>query len=241
MNIKNLSRIFLAIALVIISSQFSFAQKKSAAPNKNQLVNQLIDLTILQYPSEELRRPLQETEEKLVESLKTELAKSFTEGIDKDEKLNAEQKARMKEHLPELTDDLSKRFLAKLQIAFSNNVMIKESMREAYLKFSAAELKQIVAFIKTPAGKAYVNFMGELTNSLTDKAKGEPVPPTQYEAKIERFSKTPAGDKFMSAFMGDITKIFFDKVSSFLENYTNSLDKKEFEAVIADYKNKYSK
>lgn len=235
MNIKKLSQLIFIASIFATSTQISFAQ------DKTKLINQLIDLTILDFPSAQVRKPLQEAQEKTTESLKSELTKSFTEAIDADDKYNANQKANLKEHLPELTEDLSKRFMAKLQISFSNNVMIRESMRESYEKLSVAELNKTISFVKTPAGKSFVKFMGDLAVSILERSNTEPQEPKKYEAQIERFGKTSAGEKFLKAFVEDSTKLYFEKANSFVENYLAGLDQKEFQAIITDFKNKYSK
>ena len=103
------------------------------------------------------------------------------------------------------------------------------------------ELNKTVAFVKTPAGKSFVKFLGEMAVSVLEKAKTEPQPPAKYEAQIERFGKTSAGDKFMKAFSGDAAILFYEKTNSFVENYLASLDKYEFQFVISDFKKKYSK
>lgn len=235
MKIKKLSQIILAVAILATSSQLSFAQGKA------KLANQLVDLTILHFPSAQIRKPLQDAQEKMTDTLRAELTKTLLESIEADSQFNAQQKAKMKEHLPELAGDLSKRFSAKLQITFSNNIMIKESLRETYQKLSIAELNKTIAFVKTPAGKSFVKFLGDMAVSVLEKANSEPQPPTKHEAQIERFGKTPAGEKFLKAFSGDAAILFYEKANSFVDTYFSRVDQKEFQAVITEFKTKYSK
>ena len=93
----------------------------------------------------------------------------------------------------------------------------------------------------SPAGKRYVAFLGSLAVSVMEKTKTEPDPPAKYEAQIERFGKTNAGEKFLSAFVGDAPRLFYEKANYLVENYLESLDKNEFQSLINGFKNKYSK
>lgn len=235
MFIKNISQIILTIVIIAASSQLSFAQ------GKTKLVNLLIEATIVHFPSAQIRRPLQDMEENFTKSLKVELLQTYTEAIEADKELNARQKANMIEHLPELTDDLSRRFSAKLLIAFSNNLMLGDCLRESYQKLSVADLNKTLAFLKTPAGKSFIKFLGELSVSVFEKTDNKPDTPKKYETKIERFGKTAAGEKFTKAFAGDTIKLFYEKTNAFLKNYSNNLDKDQFEAVVAEFKRKYAK
>jgi hypothetical protein len=237
MNIKKVTQIILAIAIIALSTTFIFAQKKAVAVPKTQLVNQLITHTSAGYPTALFGQILTQVKETSFNSFNEGIVKSLTEKIESEKKFSAEQKTKLKAQLPEFSQKLSDKFFAQMQNSFKIEQWIKDSMTQEYSKFTVAELNKLVTFFKTPGGKSFINLMKESSENGINGIEAEPNIDTRYAIQVEKFLKSPLGEKFYDSFTKKVTDSVQAKCSNWTNTFMNDMNKEEYTGMIVDFIN----
>jgi hypothetical protein len=174
---------FLTVAIVAVAGSRAFAQQR-VAPEKEALIKELLEVTGSTKSFKDVTSAMMSFQQKEAEN-------TISSMIDDDKAFTAEEKTLMKqaalESLARMTKKLGDFFTNELDLA----KLIDEIIVPLYDRnFSEAELRDLVAFYRTPTGQKTVSIMPKLVVE-TMAGFSEKVMP-----KLQEFIKKATDEEF---------------------------------------------
>lgn len=234
---KNILKAGVLTLVLAFCVQFSAAQ----AVQKKQLVDELVNATFEAFPTDIIDNSVEQMARYGAEGIKKEIGNLVAGKIDSSE-LTAERKDAAKAAIPAFTEQLGEKFRELLNENLTMNDWIKESMTVNYDKqFTVAELKQLVAFFKSPSGGDFLILVKEFASAEMEKraAQTDGLVGKASEAKIMAFLNTPTGKKFIDKFTDDNDKILEKRIDEWgelmLKKVEQDMESGELNKILMDF------
>lgn len=222
-------------------AQFSVAQ----TAQKKRLVNELVNVTIAAFPTDFIDSSVEKMGTLGAEGIKKELGAAVLEKIENSD-LTAERKISAKQAVPDFTEKLGEKFKEIMKENLTMNDWIRESLSVNYYKqFTVAELRQLVAFFKSLSGNDFLVLVKEFASAEIEKRppQKDGLVKKSSEVQIEKFMKTPAGQKFMNKFTDDDDKILEKRIDEWgakmLKKVEEDMESGEMNKMLMDFRRQH--
>lgn len=231
-----------------IYSIFSFQKQ---IPNENQvkeeLVNELIDLTISSHPavtqsgkSDFLsKEPVKDVE---VEKVSKTTREAFDKALGINKELTPGQRSFVRANYQELNEIAEKAYAEKVKRLMPVEEWVRESLKKSFpSRLSVKEISQLIAYFQSPEGQKAVklyDFFADL--DVEPNNKNNPLKSEENRAEFRRFSQSPLGQKFEKSYLEDTSEFIGAKMDKLVKNNIgknslNFLDSAEVNEILNNY------
>src|SRR5262245_11650798 len=188
----------------------AYAQSDST-PEKKALIKELLGLTNAAYNSEAIANQIMD---KLQATVTSQFSNEMREWIQAQKVAPAEQK-----RLQAIVDETIQRILTRVRAEVPKRInygeLIEKIGVEIYNKhFTEAEVKELIAFNKTPTAQKYLKILPQITAEIMPGvAKSIPPEPTQFAGElVEKVAHEAYNKRFTEAEVKEL--IAFSKTST---------------------------
>ena len=148
--------LFLATIIFIFGVSASFAQQ-TISPEKQNLIREFLEVTGAQKNANEMGEMMITYQEK-------ETPKMLASLVENDKSLTATQKQEMQQMMIETAERVSKRYREFFSQKLNIGQMLEEVSYPIYDKnFTESELRDLIAFYKTPTGQKMIQIAPKMT------------------------------------------------------------------------------
>ena len=185
----------LSALLVFLFANLSFAQQTSTktkiSPEKQVLIKEYFEIT-------GGRDAVNKSLDAVFANLNNTLPMIISAQIEQDSNLTATQKADLQKSMPEMAARMSKRFQEELNRELDFAKVVEEVNYPLLDKFfTEAELKDLIAFYKSPTGQKAISLQPQIYTEATTRLNAVLIPAMQKvmkkvtdEETAERIKKT---------------------------------------------------
>lgn len=192
-----------------IINQFVTENSEPSKTDKTNLVNQLVE-TVIRLQNERRKQFDSKFGDKTKPNTKIQLEKNteiFNKSLQENTSLTADQKAFAKANYEKLSDILEARKKALAEKLMPTDVWEKDNLTTLFTNdLSIEEIKNISAFLQTPAGTDLM--MNKTGNSESDK-----------------FSATVTGSKFLTILNKEANRLYYSKLDAATDKYVEESSK----------------
>lgn len=152
-------------AVLVLSASIALNAQTALSPEKRNLISEIVVLT-------KMDKQMTELTDVILKQMESSYLAGFNEVLDRRTDLSTEQKERLKSTSAEGFLSFSAKFRERLPKVVDYRKYIEEGIYPLYDKFyTEQELKDLVAFYKTPTGQKVVSTMPQLYAESNKRAQ----------------------------------------------------------------------